>query len=143
MVFTEFYNRLIKRRDDPAALTFLLGYNSAPIRAEQSLYDLAQWARGQEGLADVLRTMSETQFLAAWADAINAVPEADATGARESREADVINPVPTGDRGVWTEFCQRFAAHLARFGHTIALWPQPTRSVAKSPRKRTSILPVG
>jgi rifampicin phosphotransferase len=99
MVFTEFYNRLIKRRDDPPALTFLLGYDSAPIRAEQSLYDLAQWASGQAGLADALQNMSGTQFMAAY--------------------ADVINPVPTGDQAVWAEFRQRFAAHLAHFGHTI------------------------
>ena len=34
-------------------------------------------------------------------------------------EADVINPVPTADQAAWAEFRQRFAAHLARFGHTI------------------------
>jgi pyruvate,water dikinase len=43
--------------------------------------------------------MSGTQFMAAY--------------------ADVINPVPTVDQAVWSEFRQRFAAHLARFGHTI------------------------
>lgn len=104
MVFTQFYNRLIKRRDDPSALTFLLGYDSEPIRSEQSLYDLAQWAREQEGLADVLKNMSGTQFIAAYRGDV--MPEADA-----------INAVPTGD--VWPEFQQRFAAHLAHFGHTI------------------------
>jgi phosphohistidine swiveling domain-containing protein len=96
MVFTEFYNRLIKRRDDPPALTFLLGYDSAPIRAEQSLYDLAQWARGQPGLADALEHLSGTQFMAAY------------------RGDDAGNLPAT-----WSEFRQRFAAHLARFGHTI------------------------
>ncbi|HZU03172.1 MAG TPA: PEP-utilizing enzyme, partial [Ktedonobacteraceae bacterium] len=96
MVFTEFYNRLIKRRDDPAALTFLLGYDSAPIRAEQSLYDLAQWVRGQAGLAEALQNMSGTQFMAAY-------------------RGDDASNIPA----TWSEFRQRFAAHLARFGHTI------------------------
>ncbi len=96
MVFTEFYNRLIKRRDDPAALTFLLGYDSAPIRAEQSLYDLAQWTRGQEGLVDVLSNMSDAQFMNAYrGNASDSLPAA------------------------WPEFRQRFAAHLAHFGHAI------------------------
>src|SRR5438477_589566 len=40
MVFTNFYNRVVKRKDDPPALTFLLGFDSAPILAEKSLFDL-------------------------------------------------------------------------------------------------------
>ena len=40
-LFTAAYNRLIRRRDDPPAPTFLLGFDSTPIRAEKSLYDLA------------------------------------------------------------------------------------------------------
>ena len=40
-VFTNVYNRLIKRRDDPSAPTYLLGYDSLPIRADKSLYSLA------------------------------------------------------------------------------------------------------
>lgn len=43
-VFTNIYNRLIKRRDDPSAPTFLLGYDSLPIQADKSLYNLAEWA---------------------------------------------------------------------------------------------------
>ena len=50
-LFTKVYERLLKRRGDPPALTFLLGYESEPIRAERSLYELAQWARAQAGLA--------------------------------------------------------------------------------------------
>ena len=44
-LFTFAYNRLARRKDDPPALTFLLGFDSAPIQAEKSLYDLATWAR--------------------------------------------------------------------------------------------------
>ena len=36
---------------DPPAATFLLGFDSAPIRAEKSLYDLAAWTRDAPGLA--------------------------------------------------------------------------------------------
>src|SRR6266487_3270553 len=96
-LFTLLYTRLIKRRSDPPALTYLLGYDSAPIRAEQSLYDLAQWARGQAGLVDVLLGLSGDEFAAAY------------------RSGQVVG----GDAVVWSAFQQRFAAHLARFGHTI------------------------
>ncbi|MEU6037252.1 PEP/pyruvate-binding domain-containing protein [Actinomadura sp. NPDC047616] len=43
-LFTKAY-RLVARRDDRPALTFLLGFDSKPVRAEKSLYDLARWAR--------------------------------------------------------------------------------------------------
>ncbi len=55
MLFTTFYNRLVRRRGDPAASTFLLGFDSAPILAEKSLYDLAIWTRGHQELADAVR----------------------------------------------------------------------------------------
>ncbi len=96
-LFTLVYTRLIKRRSDPSALTFLLGYDSAPIRAEQSLYDLAQWTRGQAGLVDVLMGMSGNEFAVAY------------------RSGQVVG----GDAGVWAAFQHRFAAHLTRFGHMI------------------------
>jgi pyruvate,water dikinase len=95
--FSFVYDRLFKLRGDPPALTFMLGYDSAPIRAEQSLYDLAQWARQQQGLTDVLSNLSDKQFASAY---------------RTGHLAGV-------DEAVWSEFCQRLAAHLARYGHTI------------------------
>ena len=95
--FTLFYNKLVKRRNDPPAQTFMLGFDSAPIRAEQSLYDLAQWARTQDGLAGALSALSGEQFNAAYR-----------TGHLEGV-----------DEGVWAEFCQRFGTHLERYGHTI------------------------
>ncbi len=43
MFFSLLYNKLIKRKDDPAAAAFLLGLENLPLRAEKSLFDLAQW----------------------------------------------------------------------------------------------------
>ena len=56
--FTRYYERLVRRPGDPPAVTFLLGFDSAPIRAEQSLFDLAAWARTRPALADALRGAS-------------------------------------------------------------------------------------
>ncbi len=56
-LFTGFYERLVRRAGDPPAPTFLLGFDSAPIRAEKSLHDLATWARGTPSLrAELLST---------------------------------------------------------------------------------------
>ncbi|MFB0534954.1 MAG: PEP/pyruvate-binding domain-containing protein, partial [Anaerolineae bacterium] len=92
LFFSLFYDALIKRKADPAAATFLLGLESLPLRAEKSLFDLAQWAQAQPELADYLaRTPAEE----AWAELQS-------------------DPVPAPLSG---EFAARFAAHLAEFGH--------------------------
>jgi hypothetical protein len=53
--FTKFYDGLVRRSGEPAASTFLLGFDSAPILAEKSLYDLATWTRGHAELAAAVR----------------------------------------------------------------------------------------
>jgi pyruvate,water dikinase len=68
----------------------LLGYDSAPMQGEKSLYDLAQWVRGQPELATALANMSSEQFTKAY-----------------------------HEQAAWPEFWRRLADHLARFGHTI------------------------
>jgi pyruvate,water dikinase len=98
LFFSEAYNRLFKRRDAPAPLTFMLGFDSAPIRAEKSLYDLAQWVRHQPELAAALANMSGEQFATAYREQVAATTDAD---------------------GAWPEFWRRLSDHLARFGHTI------------------------
>jgi pyruvate,water dikinase len=95
--FTSVYNRLIKRPADPPALTFLLGFDSAPIQAEKSLYDLASWSRIQPELAGYLARASS----------------------RDIAQAYTFQLTPVLDMESWREFSRRFAQHLERFGHTI------------------------
>ena len=95
--FTIVYNRLIKRKGDPPALTFLLGFDSAPIRAEKSLYDLAMWARQQGELAEYLARTTGKDIAAAY----------------ESQSA------PLGDGERWREFTGRFTEHLNHHGHAV------------------------
>src|SRR6266581_4475608 len=97
-LFALVYNRFLKRRDAPSALTFVLGFDSAPIQAEKSLYDLAQWVRGQPELATALANMSSEQFTTAYREQ-----------AARAKTAD----------GAWPEFWRRLADHLAGFGHAI------------------------
>lgn len=95
--FTAVYNRLIKRKSDPPASTFLLGFESAPIRAEKSLYDLAMWAQARRELADYLARADANEIAAAM----------------ESR------PEPLAEAGSWDEFRSRLKEHLNRFGHAV------------------------
>jgi pyruvate,water dikinase len=97
LAFTTVYNRLFKRKDDPAALTFLLGFDSAPIQAEKSLYDLASWARTQPELAAYLERAST----------------------KEIAQAVASTSAPITDARDWRELAARLAQHLERFGHTI------------------------
>jgi pyruvate,water dikinase len=94
-VFTWFYEKLVRKADDPTALTFVLGFDSLPIRAEKSLYDLARWCREHPALADLLSQTGSDQ-IAVWL-------------------RDEAGPATDG----WPAFRARFAEHQARFGHAI------------------------
>jgi pyruvate,water dikinase len=96
-LFTVVYNHLIKRKGDPPALTFLLGFDSTPILAEKSLYDLAMWARGQEELAAYLARTGGKEIAAAY----------------ESQTA----PIAAGES--WRELAARLAEHVNRYGHAV------------------------
>jgi rifampicin phosphotransferase len=97
-LFTTFYNRLVWREGDPPAQTFLLGFDSMPIRAEKSLYDLATWSREHPGLARALVGTPSQQFL-------------DLLGAEGTP--------PGVYREEWREWRTRFRSHLDRYGHTV------------------------
>jgi phosphohistidine swiveling domain-containing protein len=96
-LFTGFYNRLVRREGDPPAQTFLLGFDSTPIRAEKSLYDLGTWSRKHPGLARAL------------------------AGTPSDRVRDLLRTQvpPAGvDEGEWHEWRSRFQDHLNRYGRT-------------------------
>jgi pyruvate,water dikinase len=95
--FTTVYNRLIKRRTDPPAMTLLLGFDSEPIRAEKSLWDMAMWSQTQGELTDYLSRTRSMEIAAAIAS--------------ESE--------PLTDPASWHEFKSRFARHLDHFGHAV------------------------
>ncbi len=97
MIFNGFYHRIIKRKGEPPALDFLLGFDSAPIQAEKSLFDLAAWARTRAELADYLARAQSAEIVAA-------------TRSPQS---------PIADSDAWHGFCCRFADHLDRFGHAV------------------------
>jgi pyruvate,water dikinase len=93
-LFSRVYNMLIKRKSSPAASTFLIGLDDMPLRAEKSLFDLAQWAQTQTVLADYLR---QTPAQVIW-------------------EALQTGPISAPLSG---EFSTRFTDHLNTFGHAI------------------------
>jgi len=96
--FRAYYDKFVRRDGDPPALTFLLGYDSEPIRAEKSLYDLAAWARGVPGLAR----------------AILDAPTAALAGSQRTGL-----PPDGADPALWQQWHARFQEHLRRFGHAV------------------------
>jgi rifampicin phosphotransferase len=98
-LFTIAYNRLAKRQHDEAAVTFMLGFDSAPILADKSLYDLAVWARGQPGLASHLARSTSRDVAVQY---LSSAP-----------------PTAPGDAEIWRAFWQRLTTHLDRFGHAV------------------------
>ena len=98
MLFTGFYDRLIRREGDPPGQIFLLGFDSMPIRAEKSLYDLAMWCGEHPELAEALVDTPSDRAL----------------------ELLRMEVPPAGmDERVWTDWRSRFQTHLDRYGHAV------------------------
>ncbi|MBN1955098.1 MAG: phosphoenolpyruvate synthase, partial [Anaerolineae bacterium] len=98
LLFTRVYEKLVKRPGDPDATVFLMGYDSIPIRAEKSLYDLAGWCRARTDVhAHVSNTPTEKLLAELENDAVPA-------------------GVPADD---WQALRERFQAHMRQFGHII------------------------
>ena len=95
--FSRFYKVLVKRKHDPEASTFLLGFDNLPLRAEKSLVDLARWIKEQPALAAYVL----------------------GSPAKDVCEALQGGIPPAGSIPAWGEFHSRFEAHLAEFGHTV------------------------
>ena len=92
------YNRFVRRPGDPPAQTLLLGYPSEPIRAEESLWDLAQWTKERPELTGtILATSTE------------ALTTALRTG----------EPPEGADPAAWADWHRLFQAHLDRYGHAV------------------------
>jgi pyruvate,water dikinase len=97
MLFMAVYDRLIKRADDPPALTYILGLDSTPILAEKSLYDLAEWCRTHPALAAYVSDTPASQLA-----------------------AQLQDPAPLGvGAETWLEWQLRWQAHARQFGHII------------------------
>jgi phosphohistidine swiveling domain-containing protein len=96
--FRAYYDKVVRRNGDPPAQTFLLGYDSEPIRAEKSLYDLAAWAREVPGLGAAILSEPTT-----------ALAESQRTGL----------PPAGVDPALWREWHPRLQDHLDRFGHAV------------------------
>ncbi len=96
-LFTLIY-KLVRRRDDPTAPTFLMGFDSLPIRAEKSLFDISQWVRESEDLSAYLKAASTTDL---------------AAQLNNDQAPEDVNEIE------WRDWQRRFLAHLQEYGHTI------------------------
>ena len=118
LAFRGFYDRLVRRPGDPAGDTFLTGFDSQPIRAEKSLYDLAILARAEPALAAAL--------IGDRADLRRALrdgnPPATLRRERTYGELDRSNSATTSfstESGAWPAWRAAFQEHLDRYGHTV------------------------
>jgi len=105
-LFTITYGKLIKRRDDPAPPTYLMGFDSIPIQAEKSLYDLAEWSRARAELAAYLSDTPTAQLAAQYVHFVQYKLENGQTP-------------PGVDADDWRQWQSRFQTHLQQYGHTI------------------------
>jgi pyruvate,water dikinase len=95
VVFARFYDLMVRRPGDPAATIFLLGYDSVPILAEKSLFDLARWAQQQPNVREWLQDTAVDQIVAR------------------------LDELSDDDGSELGQLARRFAEHLEQYGHTV------------------------
>ena len=97
-LFTNVYEKLVRKEGDPAAPTFLMGFDNIPLKSEKALYDLALWCRDREVLA---RYINET---------------ANKKLAQEFRGTETPERV---GQDTWDEWKNRFGEYLNQYGYSI------------------------
>jgi pyruvate,water dikinase len=97
-LLTQLYQKMVRREGDPPAQAMLMGWDSLPIRAEKSLFDLAGFCREHPSLATYVLDETSTAL----------ANELEGRRAPEGVEA-----------GDWEAFSQRFAEHMDAFGHMV------------------------
>jgi len=96
-LFTKLCRGAIRRGQVSDTSIFLLGFETAALRAEKSLYRLSEWAGAHPSLKEyILRTPAE------------------------ELEADLKRPIWAGllSANLWTEWKTRIQRHLTEFGRT-------------------------
>lgn len=97
-LFTAVYNRFFRREGDPSPPTFVMGYDTTPIRSEKSLYDLAQWVLQRPALSEYLMNTSGEDI----AEQLS--------GMRAPEDVPV---------DLWMDWERRLDAHFESYGHIL------------------------
>lgn len=97
-LFTKVYEKTALRPGDPIAPTFLMGFDSIPIKAEKALFDLARLCNSKPGLSAYLTTTPSAEIAARlYRDDLPAEVSAEA----------------------WHEWKRRFRDYLNHYGYSI------------------------
>jgi len=112
ILFGRYYNALARRKGDPEYTTLLFGYDTAALRAEKSLFDIAAWLRDIPELAGYVERTPTEQLAADW----------------QRREAPAGLP-----EDAWIEWRDRFDEHFEQFGRTAYEFDFANPTPAESP----------
>ncbi|MES0360870.1 MAG: PEP/pyruvate-binding domain-containing protein, partial [Anaerolineales bacterium] len=97
-LFTNVYEKLVRKDGDPSAPTFLMGFDNIPLKSEKALFDLAAWCQEQTALTAYLVETPSEQL----ADDL----------IQKSAPENI-------EQLIWEEWQQRFREHLDQYGYSI------------------------
>ncbi|HEU5098094.1 MAG TPA: PEP/pyruvate-binding domain-containing protein, partial [Roseiflexaceae bacterium] len=96
-LFAKLYETIVRRKGEPSAIAFVMGFDTIALQAEKSLFDIAGWMRANPALANYM-FQQPTERL-----------EADLRGQA------VPDDLPAD---LWAEWRRRLQEHLDVFGRT-------------------------
>jgi pyruvate,water dikinase len=97
-LFTNVYERLVRKDGDPSASTYLMGFDNIPLKSEKALFDLSKWCQDQPSLTSYLVETPSEELVKDFF--------------QESAPEHV-------GQIIWDEWHQRFREYLNLFGYSI------------------------
>jgi phosphoenolpyruvate synthase/pyruvate phosphate dikinase len=97
-LFTNVYEKLVRQNGDPAASTFLMGFDNIPLKSEKALFNLAGWCQDQPMLNKYLIDTPSEKIVV---------------------DLTQIEGPSKVDQHIWDQWQQRFSEYLDKFGYSI------------------------
>ena len=97
IVFSRIYNSLIRRKQDPEASVFLLGFDTMSLSTEKSLFDISLWIKTLPSLEDYVRNTTTEEL-------------------KKNLERGIAPEMLSGP--LWMEWQRHFQHHQEAFGRT-------------------------
>ncbi|HEX2998284.1 MAG TPA: PEP/pyruvate-binding domain-containing protein, partial [Anaerolineales bacterium] len=112
IIFTKYYEGVVKRKQDPEATVFLLGSESMALQAEKSLFDIAMWLKNNSVLAEYILHTPTDQLV---------------TDLKQGTSPEAL------PADLWKEWQRHFQKHLDEFGRTAYEFDFANATPAETP----------
>ena len=149
ILFTKFYNGFVRRKEEPQASAFVMGFDTLSLSADKLLFDISEWSRTQPTLMDHLLKTSADKLAAdylseifpdmpdikAWNDWQEKMKNYFTLYGRTAYDFDLVSPTPGDAPEPVFEALRAFLA-----GKSESPWSRQKKAVEKREHAENAVL---